>query len=49
MKKHANIFVTIAFIVALYITAIYLLFTNGWTFQQSMPEYDLPDIHIKGE
>lgn len=49
MKKYASIFATIAFVVALYGAAIYLLFTNGWKFQQSVPEYDLPDIHIKGE
>jgi len=49
MKKLANIFATIVFVVALYGTAIYLLFTNGWKLKPPMPEYDLPDIHIKGE
>lgn len=49
MKKLANIFAIIAFIVALYGAAIYVLFTNGWKFQPTMPEYDLPDIRIKGE
>lgn len=46
MKKCANIFAAIALIVA---TAIYLLLANGWRFQPPTPEYDLPDIHIKGE
>lgn len=49
MKKLANIFATIALIVALYGAAIYFLFNNGWKFQQAMPEYELPEIHLKGE